>query len=144
METGKIGASIMALRHCCPSGVVMRMPMPRTRTIASAACGSAVARLKRPSTGYWPRTKTWRLGERRALAVRRKRSGEANAFRVVAAMTQRRTARRRQRRYQLFRASACFGDSHPAVYAKAIAAMPATAAIIASRPSGKEFGDVRD
>ena len=37
------------------------MPRPRTRTIASAALGSAVARLKRPTTGYWPGTNTCAL-----------------------------------------------------------------------------------
>jgi hypothetical protein len=48
----------MALRHSCPSGVEMRSPMPRTRTVASAAFGLGVPRLKRPSTGYSPRLKT--------------------------------------------------------------------------------------
>ncbi len=48
----------MALRHSCPSGVEIRNPMPLTRTVASGAFASAVARLKRPRAGYRPRVKT--------------------------------------------------------------------------------------
>ena len=48
----------MALRHSCPSGVEICIPKPRTRTVASGAFASAVARLKRPITGYCPRAKT--------------------------------------------------------------------------------------
>ncbi len=59
MATGKNGGSIMALRHSCPSGVAMRIPRPRTRAVASGALGSTVLKLKRPTTGYWPRLKTW-------------------------------------------------------------------------------------
>ena len=33
-------------------------PKPRTRTLASSAFGSGVARLKRPITGYRPAAKT--------------------------------------------------------------------------------------
>ena len=48
----------MAVRHSWPSGVVMRSPMPRVRTVASGASGLGVPRLKRPRAGYWPRAKT--------------------------------------------------------------------------------------
>ena len=50
----KNGGLIMALRHSCPSGVVMLRPRPRTLTVASGAFGLGVPRLKRPRTGYWP------------------------------------------------------------------------------------------
>ncbi len=48
----------MAARHSCPSGVEIRSPIPRTRTVASGAFGSAVPRLKRPRAGYFPRVNT--------------------------------------------------------------------------------------
>ena len=52
VETGKNGGSIIAMRHSWPSGVEIMTPKPRTRTLASSAFGSGVARLKRPTTGY--------------------------------------------------------------------------------------------
>ena len=61
VDTAKTGGSIIALRQTSPFGVVICRPMPRTRTVASAAFGLGVARLKRPSTGQLPAVKTCAL-----------------------------------------------------------------------------------
>src|ERR1700677_4345005 len=135
-----MGASIIALRHSCPSGGVMRMPMPRTRTIASAAFGSAVPRLKRPTTGYWPRSKTVALEcvepsplasnvpvKQMPLAWLRRCPNAGPPGGASPAIS-------------FFGVSRC-GESHPAVYTKATAATPTTVAIIRSGLSRKVPGD---
>src|SRR5271154_4463021 len=138
-----MGASIIAMRHSCPSGVVMRMPMPRTRTIASAAFGSAVARLKRPTTGYWPRAKTVAL-----------ESAEPSPFASNVPVKQMPLAWLRRcpnagppgganPATNFLGVSLC-GDSHPAVYTKPTAAMPTTAAINTNGQIEKPFGDAGD
>src|ERR1700723_2163003 len=136
-----MGASIIALRHSCPSGGVMRMPMPRTRTIASAAFGFGVARLKRPSTGYWPRSKTVALEsvepsplasnvpvKQMPLAWLRRYPSAGPPGGASAATS-------------FFGVSRC-GESHPDVYAKAPAATTTTVAMINRGLSRKVPGDV--
>ncbi len=93
-ETGKNGGSISAIRHCCPSGVVIRTPRPRTLTVASAASGFGVPRLKRPTTGYCALGENLSGRELGAGAVRLEHAGEADALGVVAAVAERRAGRR--------------------------------------------------
>src|ERR1700679_2930345 len=130
----------MALRHSCPSGVLMLMPKPRTRTIASAAFGSAVARLNRPTTGYWPRTKTcaWESAEPTPLEsnVPVKQMPLAWLRRWPSAGPPGGASEATN-----FFGVSRSGESHPAVYAKATAATPTTAAMIASRAGGKFLND---
>src|SRR5271156_2257454 len=121
----------------------MRMPMPRTRTIASAAFGSAVARLKRPTTGYWPRAKTVAL-----------ESAEPSPFASNVPVKQMPLAWLRRwpnagppggaRPATIFLGVSRCGESHPAVYAKATAATPTTVAMNSSGPSLKVPGDGDD
>src|SRR5580692_10698311 len=133
----------MALRHSCPSGGVIRRPRPRTRTIASAAFGSAVARLKRPTTGYFPGMNTCAF-----------ESAEPLPFASNVPVKQMPLAWLRRwpiagppggasEPTNLAGVSRC-GESQPAVYAKATATAPTTAAMIASRATGKCTGDKGD
>src|SRR5271170_3235761 len=124
-----MGASIIALRHSCPSGVVIWRPIPRTRTIASGAFGSAVPRLKRPTAGYWPRSKTVAL-----------ESAEPSPLASNVPVKQMPLAWLRRcpnagppggaKAATSFFGVSRSGESHPAVYAKATAATPTTVAII--------------
>src|ERR1700761_4783857 len=133
----------MALRHTCPSGVVMLMPTPRTRTIASPAFGFGVPRLNRPTTGYWPRTKTGAL-----------ESAEPSPFASNVPVKQIPLAWLRRcpnagppggaNPATSFFGVSLFGDSHPAVYAKQTTAIPTTAAINTNGQSRKPLDDAED
>src|SRR6516164_10120895 len=130
----------MALRHTSPSGVEICSPMPRTRTVASGAFASAVARLKRPRIGYWPRVKTWAFEsadpapfasntpvKQIPLAWFRRWPSAAPVGGASAATS-------------LSGVRRC-GENHPAVYAKAAAPAPMRTAISTSDPNMDRAGD---
>src|SRR5271155_3027307 len=138
-----MGASIMAMRHSCPSGVLMLIPMPRTRTMASAALGSAVARLKRPTTGYWPGAKTVALESSDPLPLASKVPVKQMPFAWLRRWPNAGPPGGASPATSFLGVSLC-GERHPAVYAKAIAATPKTAAMNSSGPSRKYPGDLDD
>src|SRR5271170_5268940 len=136
----KTGASIIALRHSCPSMLVIRMPSPRTCAIGSGVLGSGPAILNRPTTGYWPRSNSFALDSSEpspfASNVPVKqipfawflRWPNAGPFGDCSAAT------------SLVGVNLC-GVSHPAVKAKAIAATVIVTPIITTDLSGEGFGE---
>src|SRR3984957_14582578 len=138
-----MGASIKAMRHSCPSGGMIRMPRPRTRTMASAAFGSGVARLKRPTTGYWPGTNTCAVERADPLPFASNVPVKQMPLAWLRRWPSAGPPGGAREATNLAGVSRC-GESQPAVYAKATAARPTTAAMIASRATGKFPGDEGD
>src|ERR1700722_11582350 len=133
----------MALRHSCPSGGVIRMPSPRTRTIASAAFGSAVARLKRPTTGYWPGTNTCALESAEPLPLASNVPVKQMPLAWLRRWPSAGPPGGARPATNLAGVSRC-GESQPAVYANARATTPMTTAMTASRATGKGPGGKGD
>src|SRR5580658_520863 len=133
----------MALRHCCPPGGMIRMPRPRTRTIASAAFGSAVARLNRPTTGYWPGTNTCALESAEPLPFASNVPVKQMPLAWLRRWPSAGPPGGARPATNLAGVSRC-GESQPAVYANARATTPMTTAMIASRATGKGPGGKGD
>ena len=112
------------------------MPRPRTRTIASAAFGSAVARLKRPTTGYWPGTNTRALESAEPLPLASNVPVKQMPLAWLRRWPSAGPPGGASDATNLAGVSRC-GESQPAVYAKTTATAPMTTAMIASRATGK-------
>ena len=119
------------------------MPRPRTRTIASAALGSAVARLKRPTTGYWPGTNTCALESAEPLPLASNVPVKQMPLAWLRRWPSAGPPGGASDATNLAGVSRC-GESQPAVYAKTTATAPTTAAMIASRATGNGLGKKGD